>query len=433
MYKIFLLTIIVLVAGCKEDPGVGYFSSEKAISYFERIKETTAKDDGKLWGQNLYGPIMYVDQVSRTIYANMPDEEGLLKEKDGIYTGIYPKEKVINNIAVEYGGTLFAMANLPSREDDYRIYARAVHGLFHVFQAKNNLDPGGYNTLHMNEPKARLWLKLEWKALEAALMSDSLSRQLSLRDALIFRGARHEYYPGMVKEEVKFEDYEGLATFTYTLLCTENKDEFRTRLIEYMKRTYENQSYVYSFGFIHGALYAYLLHDAGFDFRKINTPGTDLAALSAEAYNIQLPDVCRDVAGSIAVNYNLEQIKEEENKRQSEMSEVIRNKVGLFMEKPVVYIELISPSFSYEPEDINSLDTLGTLYSSIRVSDDWGKITVDAPGCLVSNNLKFLRITAKGFKEEKNHYWGDGWHLMLNDSWQIVKVDQNLFIRRLMP
>ena len=58
---------------------------------------------------------MFVDRTSRRMVANMPDNEGLLKGKDGVFTGIYPKELLISNAPVNYGGTLFAMTPLPLR------------------------------------------------------------------------------------------------------------------------------------------------------------------------------------------------------------------------------------------------------------------------------------------------------------------------------
>ena len=103
------------------------------------------------------------------------------------------------------------------------------------------------------------------------------------------------------------------------------------------------------------------------------------------------------------------------------------------MEKPVVYIELESPYFDFEPEDIHPMDTLGILYSRIRISDNWGKLTVDKGGCLVSNNLKVLRITAKGFKADKSRFEGEGWHLILNSDWELVPVNGNYFAVLLMP
>jgi hypothetical protein len=143
--------------------------------------------------------------------------------------------------------------------------------------------------------------------------------------------------------------------------------------------------------------------------------------------------ICRDVAGSIALSYDIDAINKEEEKRLADIIESIHKQTSTFTEKPVVFLELESPYFDFEPEDIHSLDTLGTLYTSMRVSDNWGKLTVDKVGCLVSNNLRYLRITAKGFKEDKNRVSGEGWLLLLNDDWELVLVDQNYFVRKLAP
>ena len=98
-----------------------------------------------------------------------------------------------------------------------------------------------------------------------------------------------------------------------------------------------------------------------------------------------------------------------------------------------MYFNLESPYFDFEPENVQSFDTLGTLYNSIRVSDSWGKLTVDKGGCLISNNFKHLRITAKGFNKERNRISGDGWNLILNNDWEMIVVGPNYFVRKLMP
>jgi hypothetical protein len=139
------------------------------------------------------------------------------------------------------------------------------------------------------------------------------------------------------------------------------------------------------------------------------------------------------VAGSLAVNYDIDAINQEEEQRLSDIKERIHKQISTFTEKPIVFFELESPYFDFEPEDIHPLDTLGTLYSSIRISDNWGKLTVDKGGCLVSNNFKYLRITAKGYKANKNHISGEGWLLILNKDWELIPVDQNYFVRKLMP
>jgi len=433
MKKWIIFPVLLMLISCKGKNSESYFTTDKASRCLKDIEEICKRDNGKLWGKNLYGPIMFVERVTRRIVANQPDNEGILKSKDGVYTGIYPKELVLSNAPVKFGGTQFAMVPLPEEEDEYRIKTRTIHSLFHLFQKNEGVIASTFNLTNMDEKEARLWIKLEWKALRKAINSQGEERQLAIRDALIFRGSNRELYRKYATDENRFETYEGLATFTYTLLCTNSPEEFKSKLFENLARIYSMQSYARSYGFIHGALYASLLYDKGYDFKNIKTDSIDLGDTVRELYKIELPDICRDVAGSLAVNYDIESVNKEEEKREAEIKESIHSQISMFTEKPVVFLELESPSFDFEPEDIHSLDTLGTIYNSMRVSDNWGKLTVDKGGCLVSNNLKFIRITAKAFKADKNHISGDGWHLILNSEWELVPVDQNYFVRKLIP
>jgi hypothetical protein len=429
---IYFLAFLLLIS-CKKDKVAIYLTPEKALKYFHEVEAICQNDNGKLWGKNLYGPLMFVDRPVRKIFANQPDAEGILKEKDGIYTGDYPKEMIIESKPLEFGGTLFTMAPLPTEEDDYRIKTRAIFSLFHLYQKNNGLEPASFNTRHMDDKNARLWLKLEWRALRNAINNEGELRLQAIRDALIFRGARRELYPNTVNDENKFEDYQGLATYTSITLCEDTLGKAKRKLNESLDRTYAFQSYGRNYGFIHGALYAYLAHEKGFEFKTINTDTCDLGNEVKALYNIKLPSICRDVAGSLALSYDIESIYKEEEQRLTDIKERIHKEISTFTEKPVVYLELESPYFDFEPEDIRSLDTLGTIYSAMRVSDNWGKLTVDKGGCLVSYNLKFLRLPVKNYKESKSHIYGDGWHLILNNDWEVVKVGQNYFVRKLMP
>jgi hypothetical protein len=433
MKKWIIIPLLIFLFSCKEKVPESWFTNEVALQDFKLIQDACDRDNGKLWGKNLYGPLMFVDRTSRKITANSQDIEGMLKGKDQIFTGTYPKEKVIYNSAVTFGGTLFALSALPPENDEYRILTRGIHSLFHRFQETIGFTSSGYNTGNMDEKNARLLIKLEWNALRKAIVSGGEEQQLAIRDALIFRGANHELYQKYVTDEIRFETYEGLATFTYLKLASQSFEEYQKRLLEFLDRIYSMPSYARSYGSIHGALYATLLDMKGFDFSLINSQDTDLGEKVREIYNIQLPTVCRDVAGSLAINYDIETIRAEEAKRDEDIKNRIQRQIGTFTEKPVVFLELESPYFDFEPEDIHSMDTLGTLYSRMRVSDNWGKLTVDNGGCLVSNNLKYLRITAKGFKGDKSKYEGEGWVLNLNNEWELVLVGQNYFVRKIIP
>jgi len=419
--------------GCKEKVTESYFTAEKAAASFRKIEEICNRDSGKLWGTNLYGPLMFVDRNSRKICANQIDENGLLKLKDGIYSGFYPRENLITTSAVTLGGTLFGLAPLPPEEDEYRIITRAIHSLYHRHQQIIGIKPEYFNVVNMDEREARIWIKMEWKALRKAIETDGEEQTLALRDALIFRGSSRELFPKYTDLQNRFENYEGLATFTYILLASQSETDYKTKLFEYLDRIYAMQSYARSYGSIHGALYATFLYKKGFDFTSLRSDTTNLALLVKNLYNIELPPVCRDVAGSIGLNYGIDEINREEDKRLMDIKERLNNQVSVFTQKPVVFLELESPSFDFEPEDLQYLDTLGTLYHTIRVSDNWGKLTVDRTGCLISNNYKYLRITAKGLKIEKNHVSGEGWQIMMNDGWEIKNSNQDYYLRKLTP
>jgi hypothetical protein len=433
MKRWLIFPLFLCLFACKGKNEDIFFTPSKASVYFAEIEKVCSRDSGKLWGTNLYGPIIFIDRTSRKMIANKADNEGLLKSKDGVYTGVFPKELLISQAPVKFGGSEYAMAPLPPEEDDYRIKTRAIHGLFHRFQESRGIMPGLFNTSNMDEKEARLWIKLEWKALRKALTTDGDEKLLAIRDALIFRGANREQYHKFAADENKFETYEGLATFTYTILCTTSPQEFKSRLLENLDRVYGMQSFSRSYGFIHGALYATLLYEAGFDLKSITTEDYDLGNQVKEVYKINLPSICRDVAGSLAVNYDIAVINKEEETRDADIEASTNKQISAFTDRPVVFFELESPYFDFEPEDVHSLGDAGILYNTIRVSDNWGKLTVEKGGCLVSNNLKYLRVTARGCKAEKAHVSGEGWHLILNDGWQLVQVEQNFFIRKLMP
>jgi hypothetical protein len=433
MKKWIILPFFLFLFSCNNQQQDTYLTPEKAKQYFKKIEAACNRDNGKLWGKNLYGPVILIDRNTRKIFANHQDSQEILKEKEGIYTGTYPKELIINNTSIKFGGTQFALTPLPNEEDEYRIISRAIHGLFHCFQETIGFTSSGYNTSNMDEKNARLWIKLEWKALRKAINSEGEEQKLAVRDALIFKGSNREFYQKYAPDEIKFENYEGLATFTQILLSTSSPEENKTRLLEDLNRIYSFQSYARFYGFIDGAFYANLLNQKGFDFKTIRSENVDLARLVKDLYDIQLPEVCRDVAGSIALNYDFENIQNEEAKRDADIQERIHRQISIFIEKPVVFLELESPYFDFEPEDIHSMDTLGTIYSKMRVSDNWGKLSVEKGGCLVSNNLKYIRITAKGYKADKNKYEGEGWHLTLNEEWELVPVGQNYFARTLIP
>ena len=142
-----IISFLLIITSCRQTVQETYFTPEKAAASFRVIEEACNRDGGNLWGRNLYGPLMFIDRASRKIIANQPDDEGLLKLKDGIYTGFYPRENIITTTTIVFGGKLFGMAPLPVEEDDFRIKSRGIHALFHSFQKMSGMDPENFNLI----------------------------------------------------------------------------------------------------------------------------------------------------------------------------------------------------------------------------------------------------------------------------------------------
>jgi hypothetical protein len=205
--------------------------------------------------------------------------------------------------------------------------------------------------------------------------------------------------------------------------------KLRNRLLDNLDLMYSMTSYARIYGNTSGSLYCALLNDAGFDFSSIVSDTVDLGNLVQQTYKVELPVICRDVAGSLGLCYDFDKIVGEEDERMKNIHEELHKLTSTFTGKQVVFIELLSPYFDFEPEDVHPVDTMGTLYSSIRVSDNWGKLTVDKGGCLISGSNRYIRMTAKDINIDKNHIGGNGWNLILNQGWELARVDQNYILR----
>jgi hypothetical protein len=77
---IYLLALLFMLS-CEGEKTSTYFTPDKAIQYFKSVKEICDRDNGALWGKNLYGPLMFVDRNNRRIIATCPIKRVCLRGK----------------------------------------------------------------------------------------------------------------------------------------------------------------------------------------------------------------------------------------------------------------------------------------------------------------------------------------------------------------
>jgi hypothetical protein len=229
---------------------------------FLEIEDLCSRDDGQMWGIDLNLPCMVVDNESRLIIANKPDKQGLLEQEGNFYTGLYPENKTIASSITEFGGINFAIVAYPFTFPDAYLKVQLIHEIFHVLQDSLDLNPPHtlYNNAHLDELYARIYLRLEWEALENAYESENEDDRIeNIKYAFRFRTERRSLYSNAKLNENYMEIMEGIPEFTGHMLtsCTFRDYSISIRYLEDIIKPLE--SYTTNFAYYSGSLYRGLL------------------------------------------------------------------------------------------------------------------------------------------------------------------------------
>jgi hypothetical protein len=427
--KRFYLNVISLFIALSALNAQNSIPLEEVESYFKQVEAICKKDNGKLWGVQIYAPTLFINPQTLDVVSNAPDNEGLLTKTGNLYTGKFPKNKNIANSTTDYGGKHFTMVMYPLPEDEYERNALIIHEMFHFHQPALNMSGLPYNNNHADEHIARLYFKLEWDALEKAVYeTDTAKHKEHIKNALTFRAYRQSQYKDSEVNEAFFELHEGLPEYTAHKLCSTSDDMLKQRLSQIKSRYEQSPSYVRSFAYFSGCAYAYLLDRTNTDWRKRVQSKEHLNKILQTAYKIEIPANIQETVEKIRDAYGFAAINTYELKRKEEKDKVTAYYKSVFTEKPILVLKLIKPSVNFNPNNVISLGDLGTVYpNSFRAINQWGIISVNDGGCLLANNWMKLTVPAENMTIENNIVKTNGWTLELKDGY-IVKEDGNNYI-----
>ncbi len=392
-------------------------------SYFDEIKVATKKGN-QIWSSNLYGPILFVNPSTRQLYSNYPDSAGILKEDGKIYYGNLPTAVNIANTSLNWSGRRWAMIMLPLPINKFDRVNLLAHELFHKAQPSLGFQLFNTENNHLDQKDGRTYLRLELEALRKAVNARTpFEIKLYLTDALIFRKHRYSIYPGADTTENALELNEGLAEYTGFIISGRNKKQsilhFNRSLTDFLS----NPTFVRSFAYQTTPVYGYLLHYTQKDWNKNVTLKTNLTDYFIKALNISLnSDLTKSLETSLS-KYNGQVIIAEETAREVKIKKIIAEYKNKFIEQPHFEIQFDQMNVSFDPRNIMPIEDKGTVYPNIRVSDKWGILTV-TNGALMSPNWDKISISVPAKNYDKN-ISGDGWTLILNDGYTIIKEESN--------
>ena len=410
--------LIILLACHPVKAGDHPIDLEKTSAYFQEIKQICHTDDGALWGENLWGPILLIDPQTRFAVANQADEEGLLEKAGDVYIGYFPPDKGIANSTTRFGNKSWMMVMYPLPEDDYSRNLLSIHELYHLLQVRQNLSFSNYNNDHMDNMDARILIKLEWRALEKAISANEADRRGLLTDALIFRNYRRQLYPEKVSAENELEVHEGLAEYTGHRICSKNNDHFAQQGLSNKSRYWDADTYVRSFGYHSGMLYAFMLDLGQANWRETIRPDTDLGSLAQIHYNLDLPQDLEKAYREAKRHFDYPQIWEYESRREQNRQQILEAYRVKFTRDTILTLEVPSPRIVFNPNNLVPLDNLGTVYPTMSIMAEWGTLEVTEGGCLF--DWQRAVVSARGIVQENNILRGEGWVLIMNEGWKLA-------------
>jgi hypothetical protein len=121
--------------------------------------------------------------------------------------------------------------------------------------------------------------------------------------------------------------------------------------------------------------------------------------------------------------YNADSIVEFEQNREVKRLEQIKKYKAQFLGDSIIKIRLENMGIGFNPSNLMPLDSFGTVYPNLRITDNWGILEVDSCGALVSSNWKYVTISYPEMITD-TLIRGKGYKLKLNNHWKLEKENQ---------
>ncbi|HSB12245.1 MAG TPA: hypothetical protein VLM38_22350 [Blastocatellia bacterium] len=417
-----LLLSIELMAVPVPAPAQQAIDTNLAEQYFQQAEAICRQDDAKLWGIRLCGPMLLADPRTRNVVANQGDAESHLSKKGNVFVGRLPDSVNIANTATTWAGIKWTMIMWPLPSNEHARASLMFHELFHRVQDDLGLPAANPANNHLDSLEGRIWLQLEWRALAAALAKQGAESKSAIEDALVFRAYRRSLFSNSENTERALEMNEGLCEYTGGKLRGTSEEESAAYIVKQLEGAEQTPTFVRSFAYASGPAYGFLLDRSKVDWRKGLRQTDDFGALAERLLSLKVPVNLRQEAELRSARYNGATLRASETERDAKRKKRLADYRAKFIDRPVLILTLgEKQSYSFDPNNIESFDDIGTVYPTLRVSDEWGVLEVTGGALMIRDRQKGSRVQVPAPADRVGRkIQGDGWTLELNDGWSIA-------------
>ncbi|HXT14948.1 MAG TPA: hypothetical protein VN706_04925 [Gemmatimonadaceae bacterium] len=384
-------------------------------------------DAGTLWGRSLCGPIALADRQTRIVVANDTVPRRHYLPYGSAFVTTLPDGQFVANTAFKWGDRTWTMVALPLPSDHYDRVRLVMHEVFHREQSALGLNATDALNNHLDFREGRTWLRLEYRALAAALSdADTATMRRDAEGALLFRFARRAKYPGADSTEALLEMQEGLPEYTGHVLAMRELGVGRGRVAQHVlnfERT--TPSFVRGFAYGTGPALGLLLDEFAPDWRTRVARERDLTAMLAQAIHFRPPRDIITEARRRAPMYGFADIDRAEAARDSTRAPMMRDFTDRFVNGRVITLHQTRDSlrWGYDPNSLIAFDRQRVVYPFGNFGAPWGSLDVSENGVLVANDFSSIVVSLPpniALAPDARRIEGSGWVLNVNPGWVIV-------------
>jgi len=432
MAKFLFLILVVGFFGCnpasRQNIEIPNSDLKQAIVAFAELNQELQKEQGHLWNHKLDGPLLLINPDTRTVISNESDDEGFLKKQGDFYVGLFPENLNIANSTTNWLGKHWTMVALPLPDAKEERLSLLLHESFHRIQPLIGFDSiHETDCAHLNTELGRLYLKMELEALKATLSDTNFAEHL--KNALLFRTYRYQLFPEAGEAENLQELKEGLAEYTGSILAYKGDLPIQSHYISRINGFYGNETFVRSFAYVTLPVYSYFMQKTNQGWNLDISKNSNLTDYMDDFFGLDTRIVDSQYIMQLGKLYHMDSIMEFENIRELNRVQLVKTYKSRFLGRETVSIGLENMHIGFNPGNIMPLDSFGTVYPNLRITDNWGILEVDSGGALVSPQWNQVIISAP-LDINDTLISGMGWTLKLNQGWNLEEAGGKFQVRK---